>query len=129
MADNDVLQQEEPEPEDSKPEEQGEDFTRDRAADALERPLHPLTLLGSWFHQYDGDKIVAQGLIVGEPSPFVRTYLLQFYEGGSVEEMRKTYQQAWAVEDMQGQGWRFYDTQEELCAAWYAYVARDEARS
>jgi hypothetical protein len=114
----DVLQQEQPDDQPAKAEVDGSIWTRDRAADILARPLHPSTLVGSWCSVWADGQILELGLVVGEPDPG-RRYLVQFYDGGSVEQMTPTHQEHFRVDDMDD--WHFYDTQEEMVAAWFKH--------
>lgn len=89
----------------------------------LEADLDPGSLCGSWFLRFEAEDVVWQGLVIGEPQP--GKYLC---EVALANEPR--FQRVVPIEDMAGDPvddgfeWRFYDTLEDLRAAFTHHETR-----
>jgi hypothetical protein len=91
------------------------EFPRDRDKDIAERPLDPLSLVGSYFRGRNDDGFDYEGLVVGQPFATTTTsyYLVEFFgkRGALGFQMLKT------IDEMIGNGWTFFDTEAWLSAS------------
>jgi hypothetical protein len=89
--------------------------------------LSPLSLVGSWFHRLDNDRMVWQGVVVGEVAP--ATYLLQIDRlDVGADNVQRLVPLSALVNDEDGYDWRFYDTEREAQVAYAAWVASERDR-
>lgn len=100
---------------------------RDRAALAAGAELSPMTLVGSYFHRVENGTMVWQGIVVGEPQ--AGKYLCQI-DGSLPGADRAKVQVVVTLDAMlakdEGYEWRFYDTAEEMRAAFAEYATTAE---
>lgn len=87
----------------------------------------PGSLVGSWFHRLENDRMVWQGAVVAEPQPGV--YLLQVDRlGPGAEQVQRLVKLEQLVNDEDGYDWRFYDTENEARSAYAKWVATERER-
>jgi hypothetical protein len=85
------------------------------------------SLVGSWCHRLENDRIVWQGVIVAEPQPGV--YLLQIDKLDiGAEHVQRLVTVAQMTSDEDGYDWRFYDTEGEATSAYARWVASERQR-
>ena len=93
---------------------------RQGVADAA---FNPNSLVGSWLHILDGEEIVAEGIVVAEPSTNI--YLVELtIEGRKVQRL---YPVRLMLEDETQAEWRFYDSDSEMRDAYAAWLTRSRA--
>lgn len=90
--------------------------------------FHPSSLVGSWFHRLENDRMIWQGVVVAEPQP--GKYLVQIdkLDVGSENVQRLVTLEA-MVNDEDGYDWRFYDTENEARSAYAQWVATERDRT
>lgn len=96
---------------------------RERERDIVERPLDPNSLVGSWFHRLEDDRIIWQGCVVAEVQAGV--YLLELHnwrDGASAHQRLATIQQMTSDDEE----WRFYDADEWMKMAGLRSPAHEE---
>jgi hypothetical protein len=96
---------------------------RDRRKQAEAFPLDPGSLLGSWFHKIENNKITQEGLVIGQPE--AGHYLLSVTSGLEGAE-KSTAQVIVRFEHMvtadEGYEFRFYDAEDLMRAAYAEFV-------
>jgi hypothetical protein len=90
--------------------------------------FNPGSLVGSWFHRLENDRIVWQGAVVAEPQP--GSYLLEI---DTLDVGAKNVQRLISLEmmlnDDEGYDWRFYDDEERAKTAYREWVATERERA
>jgi hypothetical protein len=88
----------------------------------------PASLVGSWFHRLENDRMVWQGAVVAEPQPGV--YLLQVDRlDVGAQNVQRLVAMASLLNDDDGYDYRFYDTQREAQAAYAEWVSTEGQRA
>jgi hypothetical protein len=83
-----------------------------RRSGVTDAAFNPGSLVGSWLHVMEGDRIVADGLIVGEPGPGI--FLVELISEG------RTVQSLHSIRDI------FYDSDSEMRDAYAAWLVERE---
>ena len=101
---------------------------RDRAAMAADADLSMESLVGSWFHRLENDRMVWQGIVVAEPQPGV--YLLH---GQRLDIGASDVQVVMPLDRMsytdEGYEWRFYNTEQDALRAFATWQAFERERA
>lgn len=105
---------------------QGE-MRNSRLPDDYEFSFDPSTMVGSWFHRLENDRIVWQGVVVAEPRQGVYLVQIDRLDVGA-EDVQRLVDIANMVNDEEGYDWRFYDSREIAVAAYAAWVATERER-
>jgi hypothetical protein len=85
------------------------------------------SLVGSWFHRLENDRMVWQGVVVAEPQPGV--YLLQVDKlDAGAENVQRLATMAQLTTDDDGYDWRFYDSENQARSAYARWVASEGER-
>jgi hypothetical protein len=83
--------------------------------------LNPNSRVGSWLHVLDGEEIVADGVVVGEPASGI--FLVEMTEKGM--RFQRLYSVRSMLEDSPAE-WRFYDSDSEMREAYASWLTRTE---
>ena len=87
----------------------------------------PGSLVGSWFHRLDNDRMVWQGAVVAEVAP--GTYLLQIDRlDAGADNVQRLVPLTALTNDEDGYDWRFYDSEREAQIAYAAWIAAERVR-
>lgn len=107
------------------PEDQGQEWGRDRAKDVGECALSPASLVGSWFLRVEhSENGIWQGMVVAEPQP--GTYLVEIFDW--IND-RPLGQRLLGLDEMLFSAqteidWTFYDTEKAMRAALNGVLAK-----
>ena len=84
---------------------------RDRKAFVLESALGPESLVGSWVLAFQGEEVMFQGLVVGEPQPGL--YMVEEFDYIDLESKVRggKHQRLFPIEAFLDGDFRFYDNE------------------
>jgi hypothetical protein len=85
------------------------------------------SLVGSWCHRLENDRMVWQGVVVAEPQPGVYLVQIDKLDVGA-EHVQRLLTMAQLTNDEDGYDWRFYDSENEAKSAYARWVASERQR-
>jgi hypothetical protein len=102
--------------------------TESRLPDHFEWSFNSSSMVGSWFHRLENDRMIWQGVIVGEPQP--GTYLIQIDRLDlGAENVQRLVSIKTMLNDEDGYDWRFYDSETDAKSAYAAWIATERERA
>lgn len=90
--------------------------------------FNPKSLIGSWFHRLENDRIVWSGVILAEPQS--ATYLVHVDRIDiGAENVQRLIPLERMVNDEEGYDWRFYDTEADAKDAFNLWLSTERKRA